>query len=30
VIQYQNGKAVTVFPPQIAKAKPVYPFPAWK
>jgi branched-chain amino acid transport system substrate-binding protein len=30
VIQYQNGKAVTVYPPQIAKAKPVYPFPSWK
>jgi branched-chain amino acid transport system substrate-binding protein len=30
VIQYQNGKAVTVYPPEIAKAKPVYPFPAWK
>ncbi|WP_242333820.1 MULTISPECIES: ABC transporter substrate-binding protein [Anaeromyxobacter] len=30
VIQYQGGKAVTVYPPQIAKAKPVYPFPGWK
>ncbi|WP_242342694.1 ABC transporter substrate-binding protein [Anaeromyxobacter terrae] len=30
VIQYQGGKAVTVYPPQIAKAKPVYPFPAWR
>jgi branched-chain amino acid transport system substrate-binding protein len=30
VIQYQNGKAETVFPPQFAKKKAVYPFPGWK
>ncbi|WP_242393202.1 ABC transporter substrate-binding protein [Anaeromyxobacter oryzisoli] len=30
VFQYQRGKIVTVFPPQIAKGKPVYPFPGWR
>jgi len=30
VIQYQEGKAETVYPPQFAKRKPVYPFPGWK
>jgi len=30
VTQYQGGKSVTVYPPQFAKAKPVYPFPGWK
>ncbi len=30
VIQYQKGEAVTVYPPQFAKAKAVYPFPGWK
>jgi len=30
VIQYQAGKSVTVYPANVAKAKPVYPFPGWK
>ena len=30
VIQYQGGKAVTVYPPKFATAKAVYPFPGWK
>jgi branched-chain amino acid transport system substrate-binding protein len=30
VVQYQNGKSVTVFPPQAAEKKAVYPFPGWK
>jgi branched-chain amino acid transport system substrate-binding protein len=30
VIQYQGGKSVTIFPPKMAKAKAVYPFPGWK
>jgi branched-chain amino acid transport system substrate-binding protein len=30
VIQYQGGKAETVFPQQFAKKKAVYPFPGWK
>jgi branched-chain amino acid transport system substrate-binding protein len=30
VTQYQGGKSVTVFPPNVAKAKAVYPFPGWK
>ncbi len=30
VIQYQKGKVETVYPPQFAKAKAVYPFPGWK
>jgi branched-chain amino acid transport system substrate-binding protein len=30
VIQYQGGKAVTVYPPKSAKAKAVFPFPGWK
>jgi branched-chain amino acid transport system substrate-binding protein len=29
VVQYQNGKSVTVFPPKFARAKAVWPF-AWK
>lgn len=29
VIQYQDGKAVTVWPDKLAHAKPVYPFPGW-
>jgi branched-chain amino acid transport system substrate-binding protein len=30
VIQYQGGKAETVYPAQYAKKKAVYPFPGWK
>ena len=30
VIQYQNGKVETVYPPKFAKAKAIYPFPGWK
>lgn len=30
VIQYQNGKAETVYPPQFARKKLVFPFPGWK
>jgi branched-chain amino acid transport system substrate-binding protein len=30
VIQYQAGKAETVFPKAAAKKKAVYPFPGWK
>ncbi len=30
VIQYQGGKSETVYPPQAAKKKAVYPFPGWK
>ena len=30
VIQYQGGKAETVYPAQFAKKKAVYPFPGWK
>ncbi len=30
VTQYQKGNSVTVFPPQAAQAKAVYPFPGWK
>jgi branched-chain amino acid transport system substrate-binding protein len=30
VTQYQGDKIVTVFPPQAAKGKPVWPFPGWK
>jgi branched-chain amino acid transport system substrate-binding protein len=30
VIQYEGGKAVTVYPPQFSKQKPVFPFPGWK
>jgi branched-chain amino acid transport system substrate-binding protein len=30
VIQYQAGKAETVYPPQFAKTKAVFPFPGWK
>ncbi len=29
VIQYQDGKGVTVYPPSIAHHKPVYPFPGF-
>ena len=29
VFQYQKGKTVTVFPPQAAKGKPVWPFPGF-
>jgi branched-chain amino acid transport system substrate-binding protein len=30
VIQYQDGRSQTVFPPQFAKRRPVFPFPGWK
>jgi len=30
VIQYQDGAAPVVYPPDRAKAKAVYPFPGWK
>ncbi len=30
VIQYQRGNSETVYPPEAAKKKPVYPFPGWK
>ena len=30
VFQYQGKDIVTVYPPQYAKGKPVYPFPGWK
>jgi branched-chain amino acid transport system substrate-binding protein len=30
VVQYQDGKSQTVFPPQFAKRKAIYPFPGWK
>jgi branched-chain amino acid transport system substrate-binding protein len=30
VFQYQNGQAVTVYPPQYAKGKPEYPFRGWR
>ncbi len=30
VVQYQNAKVETVYPPKYAKAKAVYPFPGWK
>jgi branched-chain amino acid transport system substrate-binding protein len=30
VIQYQGGKSETVYPPQLAKKKAVFPFPGWK
>ncbi len=30
ILQVQNGKAVTVFPPEIAIAKPVFPNPYYK
>lgn len=29
VIQYQAGRSVTVWPPKLARAKAVYPFPGW-
>jgi branched-chain amino acid transport system substrate-binding protein len=29
VIQYQGGKAETVYPAQFARKKPIYPFPGW-
>jgi branched-chain amino acid transport system substrate-binding protein len=30
VTQYQGKNTVTVFPPQFAKGKPIWPFPGWK
>jgi branched-chain amino acid transport system substrate-binding protein len=30
VIQYQKNEPVTVFPPQFAKGKAIYPFPGFK
>jgi len=30
VIQYQDGRAQTVFPPEFARRKAIYPFPGWK
>ncbi len=30
VIQYQDGRSQTVFPPAFAKRKPVYPVPGWR
>ena len=30
VIQYQDGKAETIWPAKVAKKKAVYPFPGWK
>ncbi len=30
VVQYQGGRAETVYPPAAAKKKAVYPFPGWK
>jgi branched-chain amino acid transport system substrate-binding protein len=30
VIQYQQGRAQTVYPPKAAKKSAVYPFPGWK
>jgi branched-chain amino acid transport system substrate-binding protein len=30
VVQYQDGKKVTVYPKTAAKKKAVYPFPGWK
>ncbi len=30
VIQYQDGKPETVYPPKVAVKKAVYPFPGWK
>jgi branched-chain amino acid transport system substrate-binding protein len=30
VEQIQNGKHVTVWPPNIASGKPIWPFPGWK
>lgn len=30
VIQYQDGKAETVWPAKVAKKKAVFPFPGWK
>jgi branched-chain amino acid transport system substrate-binding protein len=29
LLQWQEGKRVTVWPPQLAERKPVYPTPAW-
>lgn len=29
MLQVQKGKFVTVWPPEVAPAKPVYPVPAW-
>jgi branched-chain amino acid transport system substrate-binding protein len=30
VIQYQDGKAETVYPKEVARRAAVYPFPGWK
>jgi branched-chain amino acid transport system substrate-binding protein len=30
VVQAQDGKYFTVYPPQFSSGKPVYPFPGWK
>jgi branched-chain amino acid transport system substrate-binding protein len=30
VLQYQGGRAITVYPLAAAKGRPVYPFPGWK
>ncbi|MGQ0683999.1 ABC transporter substrate-binding protein [Bradyrhizobium sp.] len=30
MLQVQNGKFVSVWPPEVAAASPVYPVPAWK
>ncbi len=30
LIQAQKGKAVTIYPPQAAEAKPIYPMPSWE
>jgi branched-chain amino acid transport system substrate-binding protein len=30
VVQYQGGESVTVYPPNAAQKKAVYPFPGWK
>jgi branched-chain amino acid transport system substrate-binding protein len=30
VEQVQNGKHATVWPPELASAKPIWPFPGWK
>jgi branched-chain amino acid transport system substrate-binding protein len=29
IIQWQNGKQVVVYPRNIARQKPIYPFPSW-
>ncbi len=30
LVQDQNGKAVTIYPPGAAEAKPMYPMPTWE